>query len=133
MKTAGRPGLPALALLASMIVSFLASAAAPTPLYASHAGAWLFSSLTTTIVFGTYTVAVPAALLVLGRTSDHLGRKPVLLTALARCRSSPWSSSAKPARCRRLARRAGAAPQPVSEPASDVADGVAACPDSAAR
>ncbi|WP_284709103.1 hypothetical protein [Streptomyces hygroscopicus] len=41
MKTAGRPGLPALALLASMIVSFLASAATPTPLYASHAGAWL--------------------------------------------------------------------------------------------
>ncbi|GAA2355935.1 hypothetical protein [Streptomyces violaceusniger] len=112
MKTAGRPGLPALALLASMIVSFLASAAAPTPLYASYAGAWHFSSLTTTIVFGTYTVAVLAALLMLGRTSDR-----------------SWGSRD----VARLEVMTGSAPQPASEPASDVADGVAACPDSAAR
>lgn len=71
-----------LMLLASMVASFLASSSAPTPIYAIYASQWHFSAITTTVVFGTYAIAVLAALLVLGRTSDHLGRKPVLLAAL---------------------------------------------------
>src|SRR6516165_11712464 len=55
-------GRPAMYLLASLIVSLLAAYAAPTPLYA---------------------VAVLAALLTLGRLSDYVGRRPVLLAALA--------------------------------------------------
>ncbi|GAB2961889.1 hypothetical protein GCM10017788_80380 [Amycolatopsis acidiphila] len=66
-----------------MIVSFLASSSTPTPLYATYANQWHFSPITTTTVFGTYAVIVLAALLVLGRASDHLGRKPVLLGTLA--------------------------------------------------
>jgi MFS family permease len=76
-------GRPALYLLASLIVSLLAASAAPTPLYATYARSWGFTPVTTTIVFGVYAIAVLAALLTLGRLSDYLGRKPVLLAALA--------------------------------------------------
>ncbi|MBO2463600.1 MFS transporter [Actinomadura violacea] len=83
MKTARPPRLRGILLPASIVVSFLASSSAPTPLYAKYADRWHFSPITTTIVFGIYCIAVLAALLVLGRVSDHLGRKPVLLGALA--------------------------------------------------
>jgi MFS family permease len=73
----------ALTLLASIIVSLLAASSAPTPLYAVYQHQWGFTPITTTIVFGVYAVTVLAALLVFGRISDHLGRRPVLLAALA--------------------------------------------------
>src|SRR5215472_3556972 len=76
-------GRPAMYLLASLIVSLLAASAAPTPLYAIYQADWGFTPITTTIVFGVYAVAVLAALLTLGRLSDYVGRRPVLLAALA--------------------------------------------------
>jgi predicted MFS family arabinose efflux permease len=76
-------GQPALYLLASLIVSLLAASSAPTPLYATYQRLWGFTPITTTVVFGVYAVAVLSALLVLGRLSDHVGRRPVLLAALA--------------------------------------------------
>jgi predicted MFS family arabinose efflux permease len=76
-------GLPALVLLASLIVSLLAASAAPTPLYAIYQQRWGFSPVTTTIVFGVYALAVLVSLLTFGRLSDYAGRRPVLLTALA--------------------------------------------------
>jgi MFS family permease len=75
-------GRPALYLLASLVVSLLAGSAAPTPLYAIYQRQWGFTPITTTIVFGVYAVAVLAALLALGRLSDSIGRRPVLLAAL---------------------------------------------------
>ena len=75
-------GRPALYLLASLVVSLLAASAAPTPLYAIYQRMWGFTPITITIVFGVYAVAVLAALLTLGRLSDSVGRRPVLLTAL---------------------------------------------------
>ncbi|WP_329537822.1 MFS transporter (plasmid) [Streptomyces sp. NBC_01450] len=69
-------------LLASILISLLASSSAPTPLYAIYQQHWGFSPITITIVFGTYAVAVLAALLVFGRISDQVGRRPVLLMAL---------------------------------------------------
>ena len=80
---ARRPGIAGLILLASIVVSFLAASSAPTPLYATYAAEWHFSPITTTIVFGIYAVAVLLSLLVAGRLSDHIGRRPVLLAALA--------------------------------------------------
>jgi MFS family permease len=71
-----------LVLLASVVVSFLASSSAPTPLYALYQSEWGFSPVTTTVVFGVYALAVLVSLLVLGRLSDHVGRRPVLVTAL---------------------------------------------------
>jgi hypothetical protein len=76
-------GRPALYLLASLVVSLLAASAAPTPLYAIYQRMWGFTPITITIVFGVYAVAVLAALLTLGRLSDSVGRRPVLLAALA--------------------------------------------------
>ena len=76
-------GRPAVFVLASLIVALLASSAAPTPLYAIYQAQWHFTPITTTIVFGVYALAVLAALLTLGKLSDHVGRRPVLLTAIA--------------------------------------------------
>jgi predicted MFS family arabinose efflux permease len=75
-------GRPAVFVLASLIVALLASSAAPTPLYAIYQARWHFTPITTTVVFGVYAIAVLAGLLVLGKLSDHVGRRPVLLTAI---------------------------------------------------
>ena len=80
---ARRPGTGSLVLLASIVISFLAASSAPTPLYATYAAKWHFSPITTTVVFGVYAIAVLLSLLVLGRLSDHIGRRPMLLVALA--------------------------------------------------
>jgi predicted MFS family arabinose efflux permease len=66
----------------SILVLFLASSIAPTPLYAVYEARWGFSPITVTVVFGVYAVAVLAALLVVGSLSDHVGRRPVLLVAI---------------------------------------------------
>jgi len=76
-------GRPAVFVLASLTVALLASSAAPTPLYAIYQAQWHFTPITTTVVFGVYAVAVLVSLLTVGKLSDHVGRRPVLLTALA--------------------------------------------------
>jgi MFS transporter len=76
-------GRPAVFVLASLIVALLASSAAPTPLYAIYQARWHFTPITTTVVFGVYAMAVLISLLTLGKLSDHVGRRPVLLTAIA--------------------------------------------------
>jgi predicted MFS family arabinose efflux permease len=68
-------------LLASITVAFLAGSSAPTPLYPLYQKMWGFSPVTLTVVFGIYALAVLAALLIAGRLSDHLGRRPVLIVA----------------------------------------------------
>jgi predicted MFS family arabinose efflux permease len=70
-------------LLLSITVSFLAGSSAPTPLYALYQAEWGFSPITVTIIFGIYAIAVLTALLFVGRLSDHLGRRPVLIAAIA--------------------------------------------------
>jgi MFS family permease len=70
-------------LQASVIASFLAGSSAPTPLYAVYQSSMGFSSTTLTAIFGVYAFGVLASLLVFGRVSDHLGRRPVLLAATA--------------------------------------------------
>jgi MFS family permease len=70
-------------LLASITISFLAGSIAPTPLYALYQAQWGFSPITVTIIFGIYAISVLTALLFVGRLSDHLGRRPVLIAATA--------------------------------------------------
>lgn len=81
-----RPGVlsskAAFYLLASITVSFLAGSSAPTPLYTLYQAEWGFSPIVVTVVFGIYAVALLGALLVFGRLSDHVGRRPVLLAAI---------------------------------------------------
>jgi len=68
-------------LLASITVSFLAGSLAPTPLYPVYQAEWGFSALTTTEIFGIYALALLGSLLIAGRLSDHIGRRPVLIVA----------------------------------------------------
>ncbi|WP_376726315.1 MFS transporter [Streptomyces nigra] len=69
-------------MLASILISLLAASSAPTPLYAIYQQHWGFSPITVTVVFGIYALAVLVSLLVFGKISDHVGRRPVLLVAL---------------------------------------------------
>jgi len=55
----------------------------PTPLYAIYQRQWGFSGLVSTVVFATYAVGVIAALVLLGRSSDTAGRRPLLAVGLA--------------------------------------------------
>ena len=70
-------------LLASITVSHLASSSAPTPLYPIYQAEWGFSTTAISFVFGIYAIAVLGALLLAGRLSDHVGRRPVVLGATA--------------------------------------------------
>ncbi|MFD0312858.1 MFS transporter [Streptomyces flavalbus] len=73
----------AFALDASVLVTLLAASSAPTPLYPRYQEQWDLSALTVTVVFSAYALALLLALLTTGALSDHLGRRPVLVTALA--------------------------------------------------
>jgi MFS family permease len=55
----------------------------PSPLWSLFAERDRFSSLTVTIVFGVYAFAVAASLFLAGHVSDWLGRRRVLVPALA--------------------------------------------------
>ncbi len=69
-------------LKATIMVAFFAASTAPSPLYAVWREAWGFSALTLTVVFASYAFALLGALLVLGKLSDHRGRREIVLLAL---------------------------------------------------
>src|ERR1041384_330806 len=54
----------------------------PTPLYGTYSVLWHFSPLTLTLIYATYAFGVLAALLLVGRVSDDVGRRPVLLASM---------------------------------------------------
>jgi MFS family permease len=54
----------------------------PTPLYVLWQELYRFPTVIITFLFALFTVGMVAALLCLGRISDHFGRRPVLLGAL---------------------------------------------------
>ena len=62
---------------------FFFAAAAPSALYALYQAQWHFSVTTLTVVFAVYAVALLLALLTAGSLSDVVGRRPVLLAAIA--------------------------------------------------
>jgi predicted MFS family arabinose efflux permease len=68
---------------AAVIGLCLFASVVPSPLYHLYAVTWHFSSLTLTLIYATYAFAVLAALLTAGRVSDQIGRRPVLIAALA--------------------------------------------------
>jgi hypothetical protein len=68
--------------LAITLLSFLAASTAPTPLYHLYQEHLQFSAATLTLIFGVYAISLLAALLTVGSLSDHLGRKPVIFTAV---------------------------------------------------
>ncbi|WP_328475002.1 MFS transporter [Actinoplanes sp. NBC_00393] len=73
----------AFASVAAILLTFAAAAAVPSPLYAVYQRLWGFSAATLTVIFAVYVAALIGALLVLGALSDHVGRRPVLVGAIA--------------------------------------------------
>ncbi|MHC5129684.1 MFS transporter [Pseudomonas glycinis] len=68
--------------LAITLLSFLAASTAPTPLYHLYQDQLHFSAAILTLIFAVYAFSLLAALLTVGSLSDHLGRKPVIFTAV---------------------------------------------------
>src|ERR1043166_8713373 len=54
----------------------------PSPLYRTYSVLWDFSPLTLTLIYATYAFGVLATLLLAGRVSDDVGRRPALLASL---------------------------------------------------
>jgi MFS family permease len=55
----------------------------PSPLYGIYRELWGFSPVVLTLIYATYAFGVLASLILAGRVSDQVGRRPVLLVALA--------------------------------------------------
>jgi predicted MFS family arabinose efflux permease len=53
------------------------------PLYAVYGAQMHFSSFVLTLIFTTYAIVLLPSLMVFGRVSDHLGRRPVMIAGLA--------------------------------------------------
>src|SRR3954466_6036492 len=72
----------AYALVASVIGLALFASGTPSPLYGTYRELWGFSPVVLTLIYSTYAFGVLAALILAGRVSDEVGRRPVLITAL---------------------------------------------------
>ncbi|WP_268812306.1 MFS transporter [Mycolicibacterium stellerae] len=70
-------------LLAYAFAAIMAGTTLPTPIYALYGEQLHFSVLTTTVIYATYAGGVLFALVVFGRWSDAIGRRPVLLAGVA--------------------------------------------------
>ncbi|MBF4572497.1 MFS transporter [Herbiconiux sp. VKM Ac-1786] len=67
--------------MTSVLFLFFAAAAAPSPLLPLLLKEWGFQPWLLTFAFAVYALAILVALLVVGRLSDHIGRRPVILAA----------------------------------------------------
>jgi len=81
-----RPALPPATAFAAMTAAFAAffiAAGAPTPLLPIYEANWNFPASMVTVAFGVYAIALLLTLLIIGSLSDHIGRRPLLISALA--------------------------------------------------
>ena len=69
-------------LVAAMTAILLAASSAPSPLYPVYQSEFGFSAITLTAIFAVYVLALLLSLLTVGRLSDFVGRRPVLIVAL---------------------------------------------------
>jgi MFS family permease len=69
-------------LVASVIGLALFASGTPSPLYDTYQHLWGFSPIVLTLVYATYAFGVLTTLILAGRVSDEVGRRPVLLLAL---------------------------------------------------
>lgn len=70
-------------LLAYAFAAIMVGTTLPTPMYALYAEQMHFDVLTTTVIYANYAGGVLFALLVFGRWSDAVGRRPMLLAGVA--------------------------------------------------
>ena len=86
MSRAFRPSIgrsTAFAFVAYAFAVTMVGTTLPTPLYSLYRARFGFSELMITVIFATYAVGVIGALLLVGRMSDEIGRRPVLLPGIA--------------------------------------------------
>lgn len=74
---------PAFATVVAAFLTTMIATTLPTPMYGEYQARFGFSLTMVTVIFATYAVGVLAALLVTGRWSDAVGRRPLLLAGLA--------------------------------------------------
>src|ERR1044072_1309267 len=72
----------AYALAGAVIGLALFASITPSPLYGIYSQLWGFSPVVLTLIYGTYAFGVLTTLILAGRVSDEVGRRPVLLVAL---------------------------------------------------
>jgi MFS family permease len=72
----------AYALSGGIIGLALFASGTPSPLYGIYRQLWGFSPVVLTLIYSTYAFGVLASLILAGRISDDVGRRPVLLAAL---------------------------------------------------
>lgn len=71
-----------MALLAYVFLATMLGTTLPTPLYPDYEHRFGFGQLTETVVFAIYAVGVLTTLLLFGRISDVVGRRPMLISAV---------------------------------------------------
>src|SRR3954462_10176797 len=82
----GRRTLPAGVAFAGAALAFASlylAAGAPTPLLVLFEREWGFAPWVLTVAFAAYAFGLLASLVMVGSLSDHVGRRPVLIGALA--------------------------------------------------
>jgi hypothetical protein len=77
------PSRAAFWLVAGVLGLMFCEAGAPTPLYGVYQAQLRFSATTLTAIFASYALVLLLTLLVFGSVSDYLGRRRVILAALA--------------------------------------------------
>ena len=77
------PPAAAFAAMAAAFAAFFIAAGAPTPLLPIYEAKWNFPASMVTVAFGVYAIALLLTLLIIGSLSDHIGRRPLLIGALA--------------------------------------------------
>jgi MFS family permease len=80
LETSARRGTWIVAMVFAITMAFALVPTPLWPLYQMQAG---FTTVETTIAFAVYAVGVAVSLLFAGRSSDHLGRRPIMLVAVA--------------------------------------------------
>ncbi|HWH19209.1 MAG TPA: MFS transporter, partial [Solirubrobacterales bacterium] len=70
-------------LAAATIGLALFASGTPSPLYGTYSQLWGFDSIVLTLVYATYAFGVLLTLLLAGRLSDEVGRRPVLVVAMS--------------------------------------------------
>lgn len=65
------------------LMSFMAAASAPAPLYQIYQRLWHFSPVILTLIFATYAFLLLLSLVIVGSLSDFIGRRPVILLAIS--------------------------------------------------
>lgn len=69
--------------MTAAFAAFFIAAGAPTPLLPIYEAHWNFPASMVTVAFGVYAIALLLTLLIIGSLSDHIGRRPLLIGALA--------------------------------------------------